>query len=97
MDEEGNLTGESEVAEVGSVVVTKPHKKNNAIRHGLIMWISWTIFGFIQIGTLRWFGEYWRYNQIIHSLSGWFIVIMTLISGLAAFKSEKNRVVKHPH
>ena len=52
------------------------------IYHGWVLGISWIGFGFIMIGTNRWFFRYWKYNQLIHSVTGIIIFILTLIYGI---------------
>jgi hypothetical protein len=60
------------ISQSGSVVFvgSTNDKAPDYLVHGLIMWISWSIFAFVQIGSVRWFGEYWKYNQLLHSISG---------------------------
>jgi hypothetical protein len=61
------------------------------------MWGLWNVFAFVQVGTLRWFGEYWKYNQIIHNIIGSVTSFYTLVGGFAAFAKLKNKVHPHPH
>jgi hypothetical protein len=42
------------------------------------MWISWFIFGFVMISTNRWFKEFWKVSQYIHTISGLLITFVTL-------------------
>ena len=79
--ETGEVTEESVVAEVGPELEIAPPNIDVVVKHAWIMWISWSIFGFVQIGSNRWFFTYWKQAQIIHTLSGWAIVIATLVAG----------------
>jgi hypothetical protein len=42
--------------------------------HGLIMWISWFIFGLVQIASNRWFMHLSQYMPALHTLSGLLIL-----------------------
>lgn len=42
------------------------------------MWNSWFVFGFVQLGTNRWFKHFSRNFLIVHALSGILITGLTL-------------------
>lgn len=44
------------------------------------MWITWYVFGIVQIGLTRWFKHVSDWNSYIHSFLGWFIVTITIWS-----------------
>ena len=49
--------------------------------HGIMMWMSWTLFGLVQIVTNRYFVHRYAWRQSIHTLSG-FILMSTVGSGV---------------
>lgn len=56
----------------------------NWVLHGILMWVSWFIFGITMIGLNRWFMYLSDWNQQIHAVMGWMITIVTLWSGISA-------------
>jgi len=44
------------------------------------MWITWYVFGIVQIGLTRWFKHVSDWNSYIHTFLGWFIVTVTIWS-----------------
>ena len=73
------------------------YRKMLYLRHGVIMWVLWNLFAFVQLGTVRWLAEYWKYNQYIHNAVGIFTAIYTILGGYAAFMHANFKVKPHPH
>ena len=48
------------------------------------MWTAWFLLGFIQIGTGRWFARFWKKANMVHSLTGIAITLITLIEGISS-------------
>jgi hypothetical protein len=46
--------------------------------HGLIMWISWFVFGFVQIASNRWFMHLSKSLFAVHFISGLLIMAATI-------------------
>ena len=44
------------------------------------MWFAWTIGGFLQVASKRYFISNWRFSDWIHALSGTFIIGATIYS-----------------
>jgi len=63
--------------------------------HGIYTWIAWVLFGFTLVGTNRWFAYRWRYNQIIHTVSGSIVTCATLFSITTVM--ELGEIKIHPH
>jgi len=56
--------------------------KSDFFLHGLMMWISWFVFGFVQLASNRWFIHISKNLPIIHALSGLFITFCTFFFAL---------------
>lgn len=78
-------------------VEKKNYRKMLFLRHGVIMWVLWNLFAFVQLGTVRWLAEYWKYNQFIHNAVGIFTALYTILGGYAAFMHSNFKVKAHPH
>lgn len=55
--------------------------------HGASMWTSWCLFGFIMLGSNRWFLHYWKYNVMIHITTGILLTSITIVAGIFAIKN----------
>ena len=56
------IESSGEEAIVGEEVEEEDYRKLLYLRHGVIMWVLWNLFAFVQLGTVRWLAEYWKYN-----------------------------------
>ena len=54
-------------------------KNEVVLRHGLIMWTSWFIFGFFQIGSQRWWKKELN-SPMLHSVFGILVTVATLFA-----------------
>ena len=52
--------------------------------HAIFLFLSWNIFGFIMIGSARWWIHYFRISYIIHTGFGLVITGFTLWLGMRA-------------
>lgn len=48
--------------------------------HGAIMWVAWTVFSVIQIGSKRWFSSSVVIAYYAHVISGSIIAVLTISS-----------------
>jgi hypothetical protein len=66
------------------LIVEKAESKANtiAIWHGIMMWLCWTVFGFIMVSTNRWYSYKSDVSQYVHGATG--IVILGLTIGFVA-------------
>jgi len=46
-----------------------------------MMWISWFLLGFVQIGSARWFARHWKTANNVHWLAGIVVTLFTAIDG----------------
>lgn len=61
--------------------------------HGLMMWGSWTILGMVQIITNRYMKHHFKYRQLIHGISGFCMLLLTLLSYIIVFKMNDWHIV----
>ena len=50
--------------------------------HGIIMWILWTFFSLIMIGTNRYLRHKWIWRQKLHTISGICLTILTMVGSV---------------
>lgn len=50
------------------------------------MWGAWGILGMIQVISNRYLKVYWKFNKLIHVISGTAILAITLTMGFLAIK-----------
>ena len=65
--------------------------------HGWAMWSAWGLLGMVQIASIRYGKVYWKYNFIIHLISGLYILIITIILGLYLIRELDWKVVNLVH
>lgn len=63
-------------------------EKKSAIIHGLTMWFAWTIFGLCMIATNRWFSYLTDKMQVIHSILGTSILIISVVCTYIMVKAK---------
>ena len=52
------------------------------------MFVSWGIFGMVQIFSTRYLRAYWKTNMWAHRISGTFILIITIALGIVGIKNN---------
>lgn len=67
------------------------------LKHGWLMWAAWGILGLLQFASMRYLKVFWRVNRIIHVISGFSILIITLVMGLLAMKRGNWEIEKLWH
>ncbi|CDW84971.1 cytochrome b5-like heme steroid binding domain containing protein [Stylonychia lemnae] len=67
------------------------------VYHGWLMWVSWGLFGLIQLASNRYLKMYWKVNMWVHRLSGSIIWILTLVFGFIAVSKADWEVVNSLH
>ena len=65
--------------------------------HGWFMWSAWGILGMVQIASIRYGKFYWRYNFIIHLISGLYILIITIILSLFLIRELDWEIINLTH
>ena len=63
----------------GEILKALTADKMNFIKHGGMMWGSWSALALVQVGSNRYFkGNTWKYNQWIHSITGTGMILLSL-------------------
>lgn len=50
------------------------------------MWGAWTLIGLVQIYTNRYMKHFWKVRHYIHSVTGFLIFAITVVSGLLTIR-----------
>jgi hypothetical protein len=58
------------------------------LSHGLAMWAAWTILSLLQISSLRYLKQYWRFSMWLHRISAFLLWGTTLGLGYQALDHE---------
>jgi hypothetical protein len=56
------------------------------LTHGIVLYIAWFLLGFISLASKRYISSPHQLMQIIHSLSGYSILILTVVMSLVMIK-----------
>ena len=67
------------------------------LKHGWLMWAAWGVLGFIQVLSNRYLKVFWKFNRIVHIVSGTSIFIITMVMGLLAMKTSSWEIEKAWH
>jgi hypothetical protein len=74
------VPGQETTCTLNNTKAQNPERLSILFAHGLIMWIVWYFFGFIQIALNRWFKHLSDLNSYLHSFLGWFMISVTIYS-----------------
>ena len=67
------------------------------IKHGLYVWVAWTIISLLQITTNRYMLHWIKSHQVLHTLFGLTSLSLTLYGGAIAFQARRMTVVVDVH
>lgn len=68
------------------VVDENTSKKVDTITfHAWFMWLAWGVLGLLQIASVRYLRVFYRFNMMIHIVSGLIIGAATLIMAFVAY------------
>ena len=68
------------------------------VKHGIVMWASWTIVGLLQIYTNRYMMHQWKWRGILHNIAGSIASFMVMFSSIMAMiEVPRFRIFKNPH
>jgi hypothetical protein len=60
------------------------------LAHGIIMWVAWGVFAFVQIITGRYLTCYWQAHMWIHMVFGTLVALITIAGAIVASNSSAN-------
>lgn len=92
-----NTPGADGQSSVGGaeVVVEDPAKHYRT--HGWIMWVAWSVLGWLMVATKRYMSHNWLVGQMIHSLCGYFITLATFVEFFKNLSKKKWTLEVNPH
>ncbi len=63
------------------------------VYHGFLMWTSWGLLGLFQLITNRYMKVFWKFNRLLHALSGILMLIITLTMGILGIQHSYNQIL----
>lgn len=58
--------------------------------HGLLMWISWSLLGLIQLSSTRYLKHKYSWNKTLHAISGFLLTCTVVTSFTIVFKANED-------
>ena len=65
--------------------------------HGIVLWVSWTLVGLLQLYTNRYWKHLWRWRQTLHTVAGTLSTLLTIIFGFMALGRVNWEIRKGKH
>lgn len=84
-------------AEALAQVVTDPEEVQFYRSHGWWLWVCWGILSYTMLLTKRYMNFAWFPGQLLHSLVGYFITIVTLVWSFKALAFAQWVAGANPH
>ena len=68
------------------------------IKHGINMWVCWTIIGLLQIYTNRYMMHKWKWRGTLHNTLGSIASVMVIFSSIMAMNEVRSlNIFRNPH
>ena len=86
-----------DINENGTISLTTPKSKSIAIAHGYLLWVAWGVLGYVQIASSRYLKVFWRSYMWIHRITGFIILIITIVLSIFGIKICTWKLNRTPH
>jgi hypothetical protein len=65
--------------------------------HGILMWLAWGVFGFVQILSNRYLRKHWKYAMLTHRISATLILLISISSSIFVIQNNGWKLDLHTH
>ena len=65
--------------------------------HGILLWITWTLFSLIQVYLTRYLKHRWRWNKVVHTILGTLSLAVLIAAGFLSLNAKDFKVSSNLH